>query len=800
MKSKLIILVALGLLILSCSNGQPSHKGSGWKVIGPGGGGGVFLPTISPFDENLVLASCDMTGAYVSRNGGMDWRMMNLWTVLRDFEFDPKDPNTIYAATRGYLHDDDRGSGLSILYRSNDKGQNWEIVYPDPMKTKKFENFQSSTLRPSDLMEGLIDGTIDKIKIDPENNQRIYLGLSPLTPYLPGKDYPVADSSWLILSENRSKTWRKLAALPVKKILGIFPGSLAGRKDEVLIFTESSCLRLDERAGRMTNVQLPSKIITDAESGRNGNGTTFYILSSLQQSGNKINGGVFKSTDWGKSWKPVNMGLPAKVSTGKLPQFWTIAVCEKKPEIAYLSVLIPAEGPNRKADTKYMIYKTETAGDKWFPVYNANSIEVLSKNFKGSWMERSYDPGWGGNPIHMGVAPSNPEICYATDYGRAHRTTDGGKTWEQVYSHNHPDGSVTSSGLDVTCSFGIYFDPFDKNHFIISNVDVGIFDSYDKGKTWTHSIDGIPAEWVNTCYSIAFDPQVKGKVWSVWSSKHSLPRKSQFDYGGFGNYVGGVVVSENGGKKWTKSNKGIPENSVCTHILMDSVSPVDSRVLYVSVFDKGVYKSTDGGQTWNDASNGLGENKYAWQTRLAGNKLYLLCTRGWRDGKELDGALYYSDNEATRWKEIALPKGVNAPSDLLIDSKDTRKMYLSCWPRLVDGQDKFGGVYRTEDGGETWKQVFDEKMRVFAAANDPVRPGTIYINTFQNAAFRSDDYGNTWQRLKGYRFKWGNCPIPDPNNPDMLFLTTYGGGLFYGPSTGVPDASEEIENIPQGWW
>ena len=41
-----------------------------WEVIGPGGGGGIFLPTISPHDANLLLVSCDMTGAYISHDGG----------------------------------------------------------------------------------------------------------------------------------------------------------------------------------------------------------------------------------------------------------------------------------------------------------------------------------------------------------------------------------------------------------------------------------------------------------------------------------------------------------------------------------------------------------------------------------------------------------------------------------------------------------------------------------------------------------------------------------------------------------
>jgi photosystem II stability/assembly factor-like uncharacterized protein len=127
-------------------------------------------------------------------------------------------------------------------------------------------------------------------------------------------------------------------------------------------------------------------------------------------------------------------------------------------------------------------------------------------------------------------------------------------------------------------------------------------------------------------------------------------------------------------------------------------------------------------------------------------------------------------------------------------------MYISCWPRNLNGKDTFGGVIRTTDGGRTWKQVFDDRVRVNSAGIDPLKPEFIYINTFQNAAYRSEDSGESWNRIEGYRFKWGQRAVPDINNPGMLFLTTYGGSVFYGPARGVQNASDDIENMPEGWW
>jgi hypothetical protein len=34
----------------------------------------------------------------------------------------------------------------------------------------------------------------------------------------------------------------------------------------------------------------------------------------------------------------------------------------------------------------------------------------------------------------------------------------------------------------------------------------------------------------------------------------------------------------------------------------------------------------------------------------------------------------------------------------------------------------------------------------------------------------------------------------------MLFLSTYGGSIYYGPAAGDPSASDDIVNMPEGWW
>ena len=116
---KNILILFLVTAVLAGVVQRPAPRLDAWRVIGPGGAGAMFLPTVSFQNANLVLEHCDMTGAYISSDAGRSWRMFNLRNTISAFAFDPSNPKVIYAAN-------------NALYRSEDTGRTWSMVFPDP--------------------------------------------------------------------------------------------------------------------------------------------------------------------------------------------------------------------------------------------------------------------------------------------------------------------------------------------------------------------------------------------------------------------------------------------------------------------------------------------------------------------------------------------------------------------------------------------------------------------------------------------------------------------------------------------
>jgi photosystem II stability/assembly factor-like uncharacterized protein len=735
--------VLLAALAVSSETDRPG----GFTVLGPGGGGAMFHPSVSPHDIETVLVSCDMTGAYISHDGGKSWRMFNLRGVVEFFVFDPKDKDVIYAQATG-------------LWRSSDNGETWNLVYPKPSSVKgvrmNSDHSDEEIIAQPDPL-----GSIAAMAIDPGDSRTFYVAT--------GNRRNAAFA--MFVSHDAGDTWSKLGDLPdFATKIWVNPHSPA--KERTLVIAGPQLLAAKRGHGALQVLPLPpGKSVPDVSAGFSADGKA--ILYAIGDES------AFVSNDEGRNWRKVALGDGAiKVRA--------VGTSVRKPEIAYVSYRDLQEGA-----VKYMgVAKTTDAGKTWKPVWKEES-SVAGKpaaNVHDAWITERFGSDWGENPLALTVADQDPNVSYGTDLGRTMRTTDGGATWVAVYSKRVDQSGWTSTGLDVTNAYGYHFDPFEQKRQFITTTDIGLFRSEDGGKSWISSTNGVPQDWLNTTYWMVFDPDVKGRVWSVNSGTHDLPRPKMWRHGGIAKYKGGVCKSQDGGKTWVKSNDGM-EQTAATHILMDPTSPVDERILYVTGFGRGVYKSGDGGKSWQLKNTGiLQKEPFAWRI-VRDNKgmLYLLIARRSEDdsiGTDGDGAIYRSPDGAEHWNPITLPQGTNAPNGLAVDPQDTNRLYLATWARATGQHGDGGGVFLSEDGGKSWRQVLDRDRHVYDVTIDPRDSRILYAAGFESSAWRSLDRGEHWQRIPGFNFKWGYRVIPDPEDERKVYITTFGGGVWHGALTG----------------
>ncbi len=742
---------------------QPAIRLDAWKIIGPGGGGAQFLPTVSPHSSRRVLVSCDMTGAYISQDGGDSWRMFNLRGTVRFLVFDPVDPDTIYAATIG-------------LWRSTDGGKTWNLVFPSPSAVERIE-------MPDDHADARLavagggHPMMTALAVDPADSRILYAAISD------------TGTASFQISQDRGATWRKDASLPggARKIY-VDPRSPAGNRELYVAGRNSVAVREN---GRWLQEPAPPGVdsFTDISAGfpREGGKPVIYAIASSGKAGSRL----YISADGGESWRDGRL-IPSRQGAPE-PRLAAVATCLTQPDTAYVSYSHLRPDP-ANSETFFGVARTADRGGSWDFVWKESRIPAV--NLHDVWITERFGPGWGENPLNLGVSPVNPEICYGTDYGRTMRTTNGGATWQGVYSRKTQQGAYTTTGLDVTTNYGVHFDPFDKRRVFISYTDIGLFRSEDGGESWRSASMGVPADWVNTTYWVEFDPAVKGRMWAAMSGTHDLPRPKMWRRTSPQTYEGGVCLSEDSGVTWRKAGENLPPIAA-THILLDPNSPPGSRVLYVTGFGKGVFKSVDNGRTWTMKNQGLeGKGPFAWRfARDPHGVLYLVVARRSEDGgfgNDNDGALYRSVDGAEHWQRMQLPKGLNGPNGIAVDPKDPARLYLAAWGRNAGREALQGGIFVSTDAGASWRNVLSKDQHIYDVTVDPRNPQVLYASGFESSAWRSTDRGESWQRIRGYNFKWGHRVVPDPYNPAMIYVTTFGGSVWYGPAAGDSRAAEDI--------
>ena len=269
----------------------------------------------------------------------------------------------------------------------------------------------------------------------------------------------------------------------------------------------------------------------------------------------------------------------------------------------------------------------------------------------GALNYRLVGPFRGGRSTTVTGVPGKPNVFYfGASGGGVWKTEDGGKTWKNV-SDGYFGGSIGSIAISKSDPNVIYVGGGEKT--LRGNVSsgYGVWKSVDAGKTWKQS--------------------------GLLKSRH-IPR---------------MVVHPNN-----------PE-ILYAGVLGNIYKPTD---------DRGVYKSVDGGNTWNLVlfSN---ENSGVVDLTLDPNNARILYASTWNVRRTpyslssggIGSGLWKSTDSGTSWKEISKNKGFAKDTlgiiGITVSPVDSNRIWA-----IVENREN-GGVYRSDDGGETWDYINSDR-------------------------------------------------------------------------------------------
>ena len=224
----------------------------------------------------------------------------------------------------------------------------------------------------------------------------------------------------------------------------------------------------------------------------------------------------------------------------------------------------------------------------------------------------------------------------------------------------------------------------------------------------------------------------------------------------------------------------------------------------------GVYKSSDGGKSWQHLGLGDAQQITAILVDPKDANRVFVAVLGHPYGPNAERGVFRSTDSGRSWEKVLYKDENTGAAELVFDFTNPQTIYAVLWTARVapwevrDGRSINGpgsGLYKSTDGGETWQPLtkglptFAEGLGRMGIAVAPSRPSRIYASVVarkDSGVYRSDDGGQTWERVNGDARIGGNGPgamgiAVAPDNPDVLYVantttwrSTDGGETFTG--------------------
>jgi len=465
------------------------------------------------------------------------------------------------------------------------------------------------------------------------------------------------------------------------------------------------------------------------------------------------NGGLFKSTDGGNSWRKLTKGLP-----DELVQI-NIAIAPSRTSSLYatLSTTKPAE---YASDAGLGFYRSDDAGESW---YRATTDPRPAMKIGG-----------GDLPIAR-VDPKNPDVIYSASLVTV-RSTDGGKTWMSL--RGAPGGDDYQN---------LWINPNDPKIILLAS-DQGAIITVNGGESWGSWYNQPTAQLYHVSatntfpYKLCAGQQESGSV--CISSRGNDGRITFRDWHPVGVIEYGYVAPDpldddivyGAGRNevsrfhWsTGQTENVTPIPIRGNFRTDRTeplmfSPVDPHVLYYST--NVLFETNDGGRTWRTISPDLtrehpgmpasvgDQTDLNTKAEMQRGAIYSLAP-SFKNMSTLwagtdDGLVWITRDGGKDWKEIT-PPGLTAWSKVTQISAsrfDDDTAYVSVSRLRID--DLKPHIDRTHDGGKSWQEItqgLPDNAPVDTIREDPVRKGLLFAGT-ENAVWVSFDDGDHWESLQ----------------------------------------------------
>ena len=284
---------------------------------------------------------------------------------------------------------------------------------------------------------------------------------------------------------------------------------------------------------------------------------------------------------------------------------------------------------------------------------------------------------------------------------------------------------------------------------------------------------------------------------------------------------GGIFKTVDGGSNWTPIFDDQPVLTIGA-VTLDPQNPEtiyvgtgEANAISYSFFGLGVFKSSDGGVSWQHL--GLEATRYIARIVVDptdSDRIYLAAT-GKLFGTGPNRGIYRSLDGGLSWEQSLALTDSTAATDLVINPENPQILYAAMWERVRGRTYRRSGgpsssIWRSIDGGDSWQQLGNGlptgenvgRMGITLCASQPNRLYVIHADASAGfeGVYRSDDGGDTWSGtndgnmgsiFSSFGWYFGNVRV-DPSNPDNVFAL---GVPFYRTTNGGSSWNEVGSNM-----